>query len=280
MVRITHHGPIVNEALGADDGGAAGAELGLAAASRPPSRACSTCSTPAPGRSWSPASSAHTSPGLEPDLGRPRRLDRLQADRPPAAAARRLPRPAQAGLERRVRVGGDGPLRGAAGADRPRERLPGHRQQPGRRRRLPPPHHQRVARRLPRPADRAAARRAATSTTSTASRRCRPTSSRSRAWRRRAGSAGYARRPSARCSAVERLRSWDGRLDPDSIAGSIYQAFLLRLAREVARAAIGDRDLGRALARPGRQRLHRPRHLALALALAPDGALGGGRRGA
>jgi penicillin G amidase len=44
-------------------------------------------------------------------------------------------------------------------------------------------------------------------------------------------------------SALERLRSWDGRLDPDSVAGTIYQAFLLRLAREVARAAIGDRDL-------------------------------------
>jgi len=44
-------------------------------------------------------------------------------------------------------------------------------------------------------------------------------------------------------SALERLRSWDGRLDPDSIAGTIYQAFLLRLAREFARAAIGDRDL-------------------------------------
>ena len=44
-------------------------------------------------------------------------------------------------------------------------------------------------------------------------------------------------------SAIERLRSWDGRLEPDSIAGTIYQAFLLRLAREVARAAIGDRDL-------------------------------------
>jgi penicillin amidase len=45
-------------------------------------------------------------------------------------------------------------------------------------------------------------------------------------------------------SAVERLRSWDGCLDPETIAGTIYQAFLLRLAREVARAAIGDRDLG------------------------------------
>ncbi len=44
-------------------------------------------------------------------------------------------------------------------------------------------------------------------------------------------------------SAIERLRSWDGRLDPETIAGTIYQAFLLRLAREVARAAIGDRDL-------------------------------------
>jgi penicillin G amidase len=44
-------------------------------------------------------------------------------------------------------------------------------------------------------------------------------------------------------SGLERLRSWDGRLDSDSIAATIYQAFLLRLAREVARAAIGDRDL-------------------------------------
>jgi penicillin amidase len=44
-------------------------------------------------------------------------------------------------------------------------------------------------------------------------------------------------------SAIERLRSWDGRLTPETIAGTIYQAFLLRLGREVARAAIGDRDL-------------------------------------
>jgi penicillin amidase len=44
-------------------------------------------------------------------------------------------------------------------------------------------------------------------------------------------------------SAIEQLRSWDGRLDPGSVAGTIYQAFLLRLAREFARAAIGDRDL-------------------------------------
>jgi penicillin amidase len=44
-------------------------------------------------------------------------------------------------------------------------------------------------------------------------------------------------------SAIERLRSWDGNLDPETVAGTIYQAFILRLAREVARAAIGDRDL-------------------------------------
>jgi penicillin amidase len=44
-------------------------------------------------------------------------------------------------------------------------------------------------------------------------------------------------------SAIERLRSWDGCLGPETIAGTIYQAFLLRLAREVARCAIGDRDL-------------------------------------
>jgi penicillin amidase len=44
-------------------------------------------------------------------------------------------------------------------------------------------------------------------------------------------------------SAIERLRAWDGRLDTETVAGTIYQAFLLRLGREVARAAIVDRDL-------------------------------------
>jgi penicillin amidase len=44
-------------------------------------------------------------------------------------------------------------------------------------------------------------------------------------------------------AAIERLRSWDGRMAPDSIAATIYQSFTLRLAREVTRAAIDDRDL-------------------------------------
>jgi penicillin G amidase len=44
-------------------------------------------------------------------------------------------------------------------------------------------------------------------------------------------------------AAIERLVAWDGRLDTGTVAGTIYQAFILRLAREVARAAIVDRDL-------------------------------------
>lgn len=43
--------------------------------------------------------------------------------------------------------------------------------------------------------------------------------------------------------AIERLKSWDRCMRPDSVAASIYQAFMLRLSREFARAAIGDRDL-------------------------------------
>jgi penicillin amidase len=43
--------------------------------------------------------------------------------------------------------------------------------------------------------------------------------------------------------AIERLKSWDRTLSPKTVAGTIYQAFLLRLAREFTRAAIGDRDL-------------------------------------
>ena len=44
-------------------------------------------------------------------------------------------------------------------------------------------------------------------------------------------------------AAIERLRSWDGIMGPESVAATIYQAFTLRFAREVAREAIGDRDL-------------------------------------
>jgi penicillin amidase len=42
--------------------------------------------------------------------------------------------------------------------------------------------------------------------------------------------------------AIERLRSWDHRLDADTVAGTIYQAFTVRFARAVSEAAIGDPD--------------------------------------
>ncbi|MBI5309617.1 MAG: penicillin acylase family protein [Actinobacteria bacterium] len=43
--------------------------------------------------------------------------------------------------------------------------------------------------------------------------------------------------------AIERLRHWDGRLDPDTVAGTIYNAFTMRLAREFCRRVIVDEDL-------------------------------------
>jgi penicillin G amidase len=42
--------------------------------------------------------------------------------------------------------------------------------------------------------------------------------------------------------AIERLKSWDHRLDPDTIAGTIYELFTAHFARLVSEAVIGDRD--------------------------------------
>ena len=42
--------------------------------------------------------------------------------------------------------------------------------------------------------------------------------------------------------ALERLRSWDGRLDADTIAGTIVQVFTVHFARAIAIAVIGDSD--------------------------------------
>ncbi len=112
-VRITHHGPIVNEALGADDAeplalrwitlDASTAFAGMYRMDQIDS-----------GPDFGPRTGGPHLARLKSGLGGPSWLDRLQADRPPAAAPRRLPGPAQAGLERGVRVGGDDPLRGAA----------------------------------------------------------------------------------------------------------------------------------------------------------------------
>ena len=57
-VRITHHGPIVNEALGADEAEPLALSWLALERSRPPSPACSSCSRSAPARSWSPSSRA------------------------------------------------------------------------------------------------------------------------------------------------------------------------------------------------------------------------------
>jgi penicillin amidase len=46
--------------------------------------------------------------------------------------------------------------------------------------------------------------------------------------------------PAASADAVARLRSWDGRLDPDTVAGTIYAAFTVAFARAVSVAAIAD----------------------------------------
>jgi penicillin amidase len=44
--------------------------------------------------------------------------------------------------------------------------------------------------------------------------------------------------PSVR--AIERLRSWDSRMDAETVAGTIYAAFTVHFARAVAEAVIGD----------------------------------------
>jgi len=43
--------------------------------------------------------------------------------------------------------------------------------------------------------------------------------------------------------AIERLKSWDGRPAPETIAGTIYHAFTIELADNIARAAIADTSL-------------------------------------
>ena len=261
---------------------AAGAALADARRADRLRRACSSCTRSTPAPSWSRRLEGHTAPASNliwadrhGSIGY-KLIGRLPLRR---GGCPDLPKPGWTG---EFEWEGTIPYDGAAGGRRPRERLPGHRQQPDRRRRLPAPHHQRVVRRLPRASgSKQLLARRATSTTSTTSRRCRPTSlslpgprggAAARPAEARAASASAAR--SSGCAAGTAGST------PETIAGTIYQAFLLRLAaRGGARRDRRPRPR-RALARPRRQRLHRPRHLALALALAPDEALGGGRRGA
>ena len=81
-------------------------------------------------------------------------------------------------------------------------------------------------------------------------------------------------------SAIERLRSWDGCLGPGDDRRHDLPGLPAAIgARSRPRRDRRPRPL-RALARPRRQRLHPAHHLSLALALAPDEPLGGSRRGA
>ena len=180
---------------------------------------------------------------VEPGLGGSPRFDRLQDGRPDPAAKGRLPRSAEARLDGRVRVGGLDPLRGAAATRRSRRRASSSRPTTVSLRRIT-----RTTSRATtwtatgRNGSRSCFRRAP-STIWRASSRFRRTCYSIPGLETAHRLARLSPARPARASAIERLRSWDGGMGPDSIAATIYQAFTLRLAQEVARAAIADRDL-------------------------------------
>ena len=127
---------------------------------------------------------------LEPDLGRPPRLDRLQADRPPAAAPRRLPRPAEAGLDAASSSGrGRSPTTSCRRWSTPRAASwsPPTTASSATSTRTTSPASGSTA---SAPSGSSSCCGRARSTTSRASRRCRPTTSRCPGSRRRGGSAG------------------------------------------------------------------------------------------
>ena len=239
-MRITHHGPIVNEALGADD--AEPLALRWLALDEPTAFAgmfelheigsgpelvakLEGHTAPASNLIWA---DRHGSIGYK-------LIGRLPLRK---GGCPDLPKPGWTG---EFEWEGHDPLRRAAGDGRPRERLPRHRQQPHRRRRLP--HHitsewldgfraKRIEELLRETEEHDLEGFEAMQTDNlsilgleAARRLGRLAPGPARAQRARA--AAQLGRPAR----------------PETIAGTIYQAFLLRLAREVARAAIGDRDL-------------------------------------
>ena len=223
-MRRPHHGPIVNEALGADD--AEPLTLGWLTLDEPAVFAGmhellevgggASLVGQLAGRVPAPASNL--------DLRRAR-LDRLRADRPAAAARGRHPRPAQAELDGRARVAGVGALcRDAGGGRTPRAAS------------WSPPTTGIISNEWPHHASEGLARFRARADRRAAARRPRSTTSRARGDADRRGlepGLEAARRlgrlkPATQRerSAIERLRSWDGRLGPETIVGTICQAYL------------------------------------------------------
>ena len=160
-VTITHHGPIVNEALGADRRAAPGAVLDGASVPAALRRLASGVARARSGEELVAATAEHTVAAAQHALGRQRRKHRLQAGRQAAGAPRRLrPTCRKPGWTGEFEWDGTVPYEELPERRQPGQRLPRHGQQPHRRRRLPAPHHLRVDDRLPRPADRGDARRA------------------------------------------------------------------------------------------------------------------------
>ena len=277
--RETHHGPIVNEALRADDAEPlalrfsaldfrrdhAGELRGARLRERPRAGRWACAITPIRSRTWSGPTATDRSA-----------TRRSAGSRCATAAARICRSPAG-----RASTSGTGwiPYEELPAGRRPRARLPRHGQQPGRARRLPAPHHERLPRRLPRAADRGADPGArpehdlesfeAMQTDmhsipglETVHRlvRLRPRDQRELS--------------AHRAPALLGRRGWRPDSDRRDDLPGVHAA-----ARQGG-GARGDRRprSGGALARPRGQRIRRPRDLAVALAVAPARALGGGRR--
>ena len=196
-VRLTHHGPIVNRALGADD-------------ERPLALRWAALDEPSISLAHLGVLEPRSGPELV-ELLRPvtmpvsnlvwadrHGIDRLQDDRQHPEAEGRLPGPAQAGLDGRVRVGRMDPLRRAARAGRSRAGLHRHREQPRRRRAPTRTTSPATGWTATGPRGSSSCWRRPRSTTWRASAACRPTSTRSPATRSSTGLPASSRRASER----------------------------------------------------------------------------------
>ena len=276
IVRETHHGPIVNEALRADDAEPLALRwIGARRSRASPRPASAVLDVAQRRRSWSrrwrrttPRSRTWSGP-----TATARSATRLSAGSRSARGG--CPDLPEARLDRRARVGGLGPLRGAARAGRPGVGATSSPPTTG----SPPrtiPHHITSdyldgyrARRIEELID---GRAPSTTWTSFAAMQTDMLSIPGLETAHRL--ARLRPRDQRETAAIERLRSWDGRMGPDSIAATIYQAFTLRLRARGGAAAIGDRDLAERWLDRADNGFIDPRHLALALAVAPARALG------